>query len=101
MLVLHSYKDKEVQRDAKMVSYKVVDKVGKPYVEVTIADEKKVRTSSKCARSCVMAGRQVAHSAWLVEATLAISPCMGAACPGMKCCGACMFLGVPKAWVAG
>lgn len=36
------YKDKEVQRDAKMVSYKVVDKGTKPYVEVTISDEKKV-----------------------------------------------------------
>ena len=31
-----------MQRDAKMVSYKVVDKGTKPYVEVTIADEKKV-----------------------------------------------------------
>lgn len=37
-----SFKDKEVQRDAKMVSYKVVDKAAKPYVEVTVADEKKV-----------------------------------------------------------
>ncbi len=38
------FKDKEVQRDAKMVSYKVVDKAAKPYVEVTISDEKKVIT---------------------------------------------------------
>ena len=41
-----SFKDKEVQKDAKIVSYKVVDKASKPYVEVTIADEKKVRTLS-------------------------------------------------------
>ena len=33
-----------MQRDAKMVSYKVVDKAAKPYVEVTISDEKKVNT---------------------------------------------------------
>ncbi len=37
-----SFKDKEVQRDAKMVSYKVVDKAAKPYVEVEISGEKKV-----------------------------------------------------------
>ncbi len=35
------YADKEVQRDAKMVSYKVVDKTGKPYVSVDIAGETK------------------------------------------------------------
>ena len=32
-----------MQRDAKMVSYKVVDKSAKPYVEVDVAGEKKVR----------------------------------------------------------
>ena len=35
------FKDKEVQRDAKMVSYKVVDKASKPYVEVEVGGEKK------------------------------------------------------------
>ena len=39
-----SFKDKEVQRDAKMVSYKVVDKEAKPYIEVEISGEKKVRS---------------------------------------------------------
>lgn len=39
-----SFKDKEVQRDAKMVSYKVVDKETKPYIEVEISGEKKVRS---------------------------------------------------------
>jgi len=38
-----SFKDKEVQRDAKMVSYKVVDKDTKPYIEVEVAGDKKVR----------------------------------------------------------
>ncbi len=37
-----SFKDKEVQRDAKLVSYKVVDKGGKPYVSVNVAGEDKV-----------------------------------------------------------
>jgi hypothetical protein len=32
-----------VQRDAKMVSYKVVDKDTKPYIEVEVAGDKKVR----------------------------------------------------------
>lgn len=36
-----SFKDKEVQRDAKMVSYDVVDKKGKPNVQVEIGGEKK------------------------------------------------------------
>ena len=40
-LCLHRFADKEVQRDAKMVSYKVVDKTGKPYVSVDIAGEEK------------------------------------------------------------
>ena len=40
-----SFKDKTVQRDAKMVSYGVVDKGAKPYVEVDISGEKKVRAS--------------------------------------------------------
>ena len=39
------YKDKEVQRDAKMVPYKVVDKSGKPYIQVKMGDEDKVRPS--------------------------------------------------------
>ena len=36
-----SFKDKEVQRDMKMVSYDVVDKKGKPYVQVEVGGEKK------------------------------------------------------------
>ena len=35
-----------MQRDAKMVSYKVVDKGAKPYVEVDVAGEKKVRSQA-------------------------------------------------------
>lgn len=41
------FKDKEVQRDAKMVSYKVVDKETKPYIEVEISGEKKVRSEAR------------------------------------------------------
>eukprot|EP00884_Botryococcus_braunii_P020063 jgi/Botrbrau1/6740/Bobra.0324s0026.1 len=41
-LIGRNFKDKEVQRDMKLVSYKIVDKGGKPYVEVTVKDEKKV-----------------------------------------------------------
>ncbi|KAK9807038.1 hypothetical protein WJX72_011525 [[Myrmecia] bisecta] len=33
-LIGRNFKDKEVQRDAKMVSYKVVDKAGKPYINI-------------------------------------------------------------------
>ncbi|KAK9825136.1 hypothetical protein WJX81_002830 [Elliptochloris bilobata] len=41
-LIGRKFKDKEVQRDAKMVSYKVVDKDTKPNIEVEISGEKKV-----------------------------------------------------------
>jgi heat shock protein 5 len=40
-LIGRKFADKEVQRDSKMVSYKVVDKIGKPYVSVNIAGEEK------------------------------------------------------------
>ena len=41
-LLLSSFKDKEVQRDAKMVPYKIIDKSSKPYVEVKVGGESKV-----------------------------------------------------------
>ena len=49
-----SFKDKEVQRDAKMVSYKVVDKSAKPYVEVDVAGEKKVWPLPSCCYACML-----------------------------------------------
>jgi heat shock protein 5 len=41
-LIGRNFKDKEVQRDAKLVSYKIVEKGGKPYVSVNIGGEDKV-----------------------------------------------------------
>lgn len=35
------FKDNEVQRDSKMVSYKIVDKTTKPYISVNVAGETK------------------------------------------------------------
>ena len=40
------FKDKEVQKDSKMVPYKIVDKSGKPYVEVKVGGEDKVLLGS-------------------------------------------------------
>ena len=40
-LIGRKFKDREVQRDMKMVSYKVVDKGGKPYISVKMAGEDK------------------------------------------------------------
>ena len=34
-----SFTGQEIQHDAKMVSYKVVDQIGKPYFEVEVAGE--------------------------------------------------------------
>ncbi len=36
-----SFKDREVQRDAKMLSYDVVDQNGKPYVQVKVGADQK------------------------------------------------------------
>jgi endoplasmic reticulum chaperone BiP len=41
-LIGRKFKDREVQRDMKMVSYKVVDKAGKPYISVKVGGEDKV-----------------------------------------------------------
>eukprot|EP00798_Chlamydomonas_sp_ICE-L_P027679 gene27679-7320_t len=41
-LIGRNFMDKEVQRDAKLVSFDIVNKGGKPNVQVTIAGEKKV-----------------------------------------------------------
>ena len=43
------FSDKEVQRDAKLVSYDVVEKNTKPYVQVQIGSENKVR---HCMQAC-------------------------------------------------
>jgi heat shock protein 5 len=40
-LIGRSYGDKEVQRDKKLVSYNIVDKATKPYVQVTVNGEPK------------------------------------------------------------
>jgi len=40
-LIGRKYADKEVQRDAKMVSYEIVDNAGKPYVSVDVKGERK------------------------------------------------------------
>jgi heat shock protein 5 len=41
-LIGRAYTDKEVQKDKKLVSYNIIDKAGKPNVEVVINGEKKV-----------------------------------------------------------
>lgn len=41
--ILSRFEDKEVQRDMKLVPYKIVNRDGKPYIEVKIKEgEKKV-----------------------------------------------------------
>jgi len=40
-LIGRNYMDKEVQRDKKLVSYDIVDKGGKPYVQVEVAGEQR------------------------------------------------------------
>ena len=65
-----------MQKDAKMVSYKVVDKASKPYVEVTIADEKKVQHLSLLTLLCPGAR-------WRICMDTTVCPCMYAALSSM------------------
>lgn len=41
-LIGRNFEDKEVQSDIKLLPYKIVNKNGKPYIEVTVKGEKKV-----------------------------------------------------------
>eukprot|EP00775_Hariotina_reticulata_P014136 gene14136-14268_t len=41
-LIGRRYEDKEVQRDKKLVSFSIIDKQGKPYVQVKVNEEDKV-----------------------------------------------------------
>eukprot|EP00983_Pelagomonas_calceolata_P082688 1155993-Pelagomonas_calceolata.AAC.13 len=43
LMLACSFNEKDVQRDAKLVSYDIVDKNGKPYVSVDMGKDKKVR----------------------------------------------------------
>lgn len=47
------FTDKEVQRDAKLVSYNIVDRQGKPYVQVDVNGESKVRNQQVIAQSAL------------------------------------------------
>ena len=42
------FSDKEVQRDAKLVSYDIIEKNTKPYVQVQIGDDNKARATTLC-----------------------------------------------------
>lgn len=46
-LIGRNFKDAEVQRDAKLVSYDIVDKSGKPYVQVNVNGEDKAFSSEE------------------------------------------------------
>ena len=83
-----SYKDKSVQRDAKMVSYDVVDKAQKPYVEVDVAGQKKVCNAGheqlqlklRCMMGCMWCAAHLLQcKPWQNDTLLApaqLMPCM-------------------------
>ena len=65
----HSFKDKEVQRDSKMVSYDVVDKKGKPNVQVEIGGEKKTFSPEEISAMILGKMKETAgahHSAFII-----------------------------------
>ncbi|KAK9867574.1 hypothetical protein WJX84_012145 [Apatococcus fuscideae] len=65
-LIGRSFKDKEVQRDAKLVAYKIVDKATKPYVEVEFKGEKKTFSPEEIS-SMILAKMRDTAEAYLGE----------------------------------
>lgn len=47
LLVTRSFEDKEVQRDKKLMSYDIIDKQGKPMVQVEVGGQNKVRVRGR------------------------------------------------------
>ena len=72
-----SFKDKEVQRDSKLVSYDVVDKKGKPYVSVDVAGESKVFSPEEISAMILTKMKDTAGG-------------YGAGRAGWQCLGACL-----------
>ena len=61
-LIGRKYSDKEVQLDKKLLPYDVVNKDGKPYIEVEIKGEKKVFSPEEISAMILMKMKSIAES---------------------------------------
>ena len=60
-LIGRKFNDKEVQHDKKLLPYDVVNKDGKPYVEVTVKGEKKVYSPEEISAMILMKMKKIAE----------------------------------------
>jgi heat shock protein 5 len=61
-LIGRKYTDKEVQMDKKLLPYEVVNKDGKPYIEVEIKGEKKVFSPEEISAMILIKMKQIAEN---------------------------------------
>eukprot|EP00466_Bigelowiella_natans_P017840 jgi/Bigna1/88281/estExt_fgenesh1_pg.C_300053 len=61
-LIGRGYKDKEVQRDKKLLPYSIVDKKGKPYISVEVKGEKKTFSAEEISAMILQKMKEVAES---------------------------------------
>eukprot|EP00877_Chromochloris_zofingiensis_P011020 jgi/Chrzof1/6171/Cz17g14060.t1 len=61
-LIGRKYEDKEVQRDKKLVSYDIVDRQGKPYVQVDVNGENKVFSPEEISAMILQKMKEVAEA---------------------------------------
>jgi heat shock protein 5 len=61
-LIGRNFNDKEVQRDLKYLSYKVVDKAGKPYVSIETPSGKKVMSPEEISAMILTKMKEVAEA---------------------------------------
>ena len=60
-LIGRKFNDKEVQHDKKLLPYDVVNKDGKPYIEVTVKGEKKVYSPEEISAMILMKMKKIAE----------------------------------------
>mmetsp|Transcript_27709 Transcript_27709/g.38536 ORF Transcript_27709/g.38536 Transcript_27709/m.38536 type:complete len:663 (+) Transcript_27709:94-2082(+) len=61
-LIGRGYKDKEVQKDKKLLPYTLVEKSGKPYVQVTVKDEKKTFSAEEISAMVLQKMKEIAEA---------------------------------------
>ena len=61
-LIGRNFNDKEVQRDMKLLPYKVVEKKGKPYVEVETGGKKKQMSAEEVSAIVLIKMKEIAEN---------------------------------------
>jgi heat shock protein 5 len=74
-LIGRRYEDAEVQRDMKLLPYKIVSKAGKPYVEVLVKGEKKVYSPEEVSAMILTKMKETAEAYLGTKVNYAVVTC--------------------------